>query len=453
MATASKIHLEASQQPQFYVKGLTAESAAKTSQLLQVNHEKYHVFFNRSGFHNHIAHHLLTLFALNASPAELQKGYDDNVSYQRPPEPLKDSIVDDMHDPERFKTYLGKEKYYHDFLVFFQNEMDAKGWHNVVNEYLFAGDERADDMLVRLFGGFLHPIIHLGFGIEFQQPAIVAEGLAQAAVHDNWMASLFFGCEKAAEANRGKDRPKKTIVQLLEECRNDEKLSNAPHFDDGNKIREGIMQRAPNEMIKYASQYTIDEDELEEKTAEMINATAYYTSAAQRPPHQIKFDFFYIHCLNSSIFFSAFLSPANSFLTPATKRRLLEWKVWNDMTMYVSRGSPPLVLSEITSYKPTRPSGWPEIFKRVNTLDDDDGHASKLVRALAHGEQACGPYNSGGEGKEGFEIKGGAWLTLGHMAIDSVEAGSAKWVRSCGFAQAWEEIPLRDDGAAAPSRL
>jgi hypothetical protein len=221
---------------------------------------------------NHIAHHLLTLFALNASPAEIQKGYDDNVSYQRPPEPLEQSIVEDMHKPDRFKTYLGKEKYYHDFLVFFQKEIEAKSWQNVLNEYLFANDERSNDMLARLYAGFLHPIIHLGFGIEFQQPAIIAEALAQTAAHDSWMASLFLACEKAAEANRGKDRPKKTIVQLLEEAKNNEKLRNAPHFEDGNKIRDGIMKRAPEEMIKIASQYTVEEDELEEKTAEMINA-------------------------------------------------------------------------------------------------------------------------------------------------------------------------------------
>jgi hypothetical protein len=221
---------------------------------------------------NHIAHHLLTLFALNASPEEIQKGYDDNVSYQRPPEPLKDSIVNDMHDPDRFKTYLGKEKYYHDFLVFFQKEIEEKTWQAVLNEYLFANNERANDMLCRLFAGFLHPIIHLGFGIEFQQPAIMAEALAQAAVHDSWMAPLFLGCEEAADANRGKDKPKKTIMQLIEEARNNEKLRSAPHFNDGNKIRDGIMKRAPKEMIQLASQYAINEDEIEEKTAEMINA-------------------------------------------------------------------------------------------------------------------------------------------------------------------------------------
>jgi hypothetical protein len=51
MATGSKVHLEASQRSEFYVKGLTAESADKASQLLQVNHEKHHIFFNQSGFH------------------------------------------------------------------------------------------------------------------------------------------------------------------------------------------------------------------------------------------------------------------------------------------------------------------------------------------------------------------------------------------------------------------
>jgi hypothetical protein len=180
--------------------------------------------------------------------------------------------VEDMHKPDRFKTYLGKEKYYHDFLAFFQKEIDAKSWEHVLNEYLFADDTRANDMLARLYAGFLHPIIHLGFGIEFHQPAIIAEALAQTASHDNWMAPLFLGCEKAAEANRGKDRPRRTIVQLLEEARNNETLHNAPHWEDGNKIRDGIMKRAPDEMIKLASQYTVEADELEEKTAEMINA-------------------------------------------------------------------------------------------------------------------------------------------------------------------------------------
>jgi hypothetical protein len=215
---------------------------------------------------------LLTLFALNATPKEIQQGYDTNVDYQRPPEPLKESIVNDMHNPERFKTYLGKEQYYHDFLVFFQQEIDAKTWQKVLNEYVFARDERAEDMLSRMYAGFLHPIIHTGFGVEFKQPAIIAEGLAQACVHDDWMKLLFHGIERAAEEKRGRSECK-TIVQLLEEIKQDEELSNAAHWEDGNKIRDGVMKRALEKTLAVASQYTISEDDdLEEKTAEMINA-------------------------------------------------------------------------------------------------------------------------------------------------------------------------------------
>jgi hypothetical protein len=107
--------------------------------------------------------------------------------------------------------------------------------------------------------------------------------------------------------------------------------------------------------------------------------------------------------------------------------------------MYASRGSPSLPLAEITNYKSKQDSTWPQIFQRVTSFPDD-GHASKLVRALAHGEKAC----EGFEGREGFVIQGDMWRKLGNMAIDSVEAGEPHWVRSCGFEEAWKDIPDRE---------
>lgn len=58
-----------------------------------------------------------------------------------------------MTNPDHFKKYLGKENHYHDFLLFWQNEIEEKGWEIVLNEYVFAGDERADDMLTRMYAG------------------------------------------------------------------------------------------------------------------------------------------------------------------------------------------------------------------------------------------------------------------------------------------------------------
>ena len=108
---------------------------------------------------DHIAHHILTLYALGASSDVIQKQYERNKSYQRPPEPVDRSILENMHDPTKFHGYLGNEKYYHDFLVYFQGEIDKMGYERVINEYLLKDDERANDLLVRTYAG-MH-CIHL----------------------------------------------------------------------------------------------------------------------------------------------------------------------------------------------------------------------------------------------------------------------------------------------------
>lgn len=434
MATGSKVHLDLAESPEFFVPGISKESAQKASELLQENHDKHHIFFNQSGFHNHIAHHLLTIYALDATPSQIQKQYDDNKHYQRAPQPLKDSIIEDMSDPQKFQKFLGKEKYYNDYLKYFQKEIDQKGWENVLNEYLFAKDERAETVLVRMFAGFLHPIIHLGFGVEFHQPAIMAEGLAQACVHDGWMGALLEPAEKAASSS--KSSGSKTIVELLDQVQATKSLRAAADVD-GNRIRDGILKTDAQTMIDIVSQYKIkDASELEERTAEMTNAAAYFTGAAQNPPKMVKMDFFYMHCINSSIFFSSFLK--QSWMSDENKIRLLEWKVRNDLALYASRGCPKLLLDEIKDYRPKIPSDWAGIFERVKNYEDD-GHGAKLVRALAHGQQICKSY----EDKESFRIKEADWLLLGHMAIDSVESPEPEWVRSCGFESAWEKIGNR----------
>ena len=195
MASASQVKLTTQEHPAFSLE-LHQDSAKTTSDLLQENHDQHHIFFNRDGFHNHIAHHLLTTYALAATPNQQQGHYDANKGYQRPQELLKRSIVSEMHDPSKFKGYLGKEQYYHGFLLFFQEEINNTSWQEVMNKYLFANNDLANDMLARLMAGFLHPIIHVGFGVEFEQPAIVAEALAQAAVHDTWISKFLVPCEK-----------------------------------------------------------------------------------------------------------------------------------------------------------------------------------------------------------------------------------------------------------------
>lgn len=159
MATANTVQLSASVEPVFYRSSLSDDLATTASELLQANHEKHHIFFNNDGFHNHIAHQVLSLYALNASKEDLQKAYDANASYQRKTAPAKASIVDELDDPAKFVTYLVPMKYYNDFLQFFTNKIEQQGWQETLQQYVFAGDELSNKMLVRMYAGFLrkHP--------------------------------------------------------------------------------------------------------------------------------------------------------------------------------------------------------------------------------------------------------------------------------------------------------
>ena len=68
--------------------------------------------------------------------------------------------------------------------------------------------------------GLVHPLIHLGFGIEFNQPAIIAQGLAQTAVHDDWLGRTFFLPAEKMAGGVGKPG-QKSLLQLINEMRAD----------------------------------------------------------------------------------------------------------------------------------------------------------------------------------------------------------------------------------------
>lgn len=231
----------------------------------------------------------------------------------------------------------------------------------------------------------------------------------------------------------------RSLVQLIQSIQKNDKLRGSAHIDDENKVRDGIFKRAPSEMLQLASEWKVTPDTLERKTAEMINAAVWFGGGAQHYPKQVKFDFFYMHCINCSIFFSAFIK--QPWLSLEQKCRLVEMKGRFDLAMYVSRGCPEIKIEEIKGYKAKKPDdGWAEIMKRMDVLPDD-GHAPKLVRALANGEQVCKAYDA--EPDNEFPIKGDMWLKLGHMAIDSVEGQNPKWVRNCGWTESWENIAER----------
>jgi hypothetical protein len=293
----------------------------------------------------------------------------------------------------------------------------------------------ASQQPLTLSEGFLHPLIHLGFGLEFKQPAIIVEGIAQTAIHANELSAALLTTKRFAENSESKP-----IVDLIHEVERHHTIRDNPAWQDGSLIEDDFFLRAPEELMAIASQWHVKPDELEDKVAEMINVNAYFTAAAQNPAKKVKLDFFFIHNVNCTIFFSDFLT--SDVFSREEQAKLLEWKGRFDIIAYGARGAPRLHLDEIVNYKPKIPGSWDDIFKRANEFPDDS-HLSKFIRAVANGERVSKAYEQLGGNK--FPIKDPSWLQIAHMAVDSMddETYINRWIRGAGFAEQWAKFPDR----------
>lgn len=428
MATAHRIHITPENTGLWRVKQ-TDEAANKLTELLQKDLEVNHVYFNNHGFHNHIVHHLLALFGTGAGPAAIQKGFDDNLGYQRPLRPVHDNVVEDLFQTwSHASRYLGQGQYYPDLLAFFQREIERKGWEAVVSEYLFSGTEAAEDLLVRLYAGLLHPLLQLMYAMEWRQPAIVAEALAQTCVHHAELKKELFEAERRADENYGRNPGARmpSITSLLREVRDQPKLAKEVKFDDGYSLRDTVFNRAGDEVLEIMGKVKVGPDEVEERTAEVFDATMFMAAGASFHPQKMnKFDFFIIHHLNSAPIYLSINS--QSWIPAETKARLLEWKIRYDLMEYAARAVPELSLDQIKGYKPRAQGTGPSIAEVASKIHpmSDDGHAIKLARAVGIGEELTKKYQD----KDWVLLKGDdTWAKIRHLVIDSLQGPGEYWI-------------------------
>ena len=74
-------------------------------------------------------------------------------------------------------------RYYQAYISFFTEEVKSKGTDAVLEEYVFAtsanyvsGQTEQPQMLGRFLDAVIHPLIHVGYGVEFGLPGMVIEG-------------------------------------------------------------------------------------------------------------------------------------------------------------------------------------------------------------------------------------------------------------------------------------
>lgn len=97
----------------------------------------------------------------------------------------------------------------------------------------------------------------------------MAEGLAQACLHADWLGlrSLLPQAEHAA-GGIGQSGGK-SLFKLLDEIQ-----ENHSKMSITDRIRGALMSRASVNKLKYISQFRVSEDQMEEKLAEMMNAVS-----------------------------------------------------------------------------------------------------------------------------------------------------------------------------------
>ncbi|KAG6016151.1 hypothetical protein E4U54_002208 [Claviceps lovelessii] len=420
-------------------------SVREANRLLQKNHEEWHMFFRDRAGHNHIAHSILTCLALGGSPEDIQRAFDDGVGIQRPIPPVDADMVARLSDDEVMYEALGTMTQYTSFLVFFQRHAEQHGWRNTIAKYLFSRSRLAEKLLVRMYEGAYHPVIHLGLAIEFGQPALVAEALAQAAAHDDsHIGRLLAACEAQAGIAYPARKPK-SLLQLVDELRGHDTIRQAPRWDDfGNKMRDGVVGRACMETAFVASQFVVPESEehLRRRTAEMIGTCAFVAGASQRPGRKRKIDFFYMHMVTSSLFFSVIIE--QDWIPLPDRVRMVEWKARLDLAWYVVSGCAELHADAITEYRDglTDHMGWEEVYAAVNK-EHDDGHVAKLVRALKNGQEACRPFEEDEECRHAFPVHGDMWLKVARMALGTTRGWPTdlKFVNFTGFDMGWTIRP------------
>lgn len=431
----SKNHLGVCRVPK-----ISNASIAEADRLLQKNHDKIHMFWREANGHNHTAHNLLTKLALGATPEELQQAYEDDARDQARVRPTVDrEVVESLYDEDTFHSKLGQGDHYSDYLAFFEDEIERIGCEETINKYCFSHTGNAEAMFARLFEGAFHSLIHLGLGIEFQLPGIIAEGLAQTATDTALgMESFFHDCEKIV-ARTSPPLPNRPLAELLHALHDSEFTRRGALWEDVGvtKITTGILGRARYPMLSLASQFRVEPGTLEQRCTEMISAAAYMAGAGQRSGRPRKIDFFLMHDVTSSILLTVLAR--QEFIPLADRMRLVEFKGRMDLVWYAACGAPKLHVATIDKYEAGASAGWgwTELFTAVNSMHDD-GHVAKFVRALKHGQdvESTAPMDV-------LPVKGDAWLNLAKMAYDTNLGlpGDKKWIFFTGFDEPWENVP------------
>ncbi|KAF9259180.1 hypothetical protein L218DRAFT_1004149 [Marasmius fiardii PR-910] len=385
--------------------GANHESTETLRSLLRENHERWHIYYDKLGRHNHISHHSIAVWALGAHKDIVRMGYDKNEFLQQP-RGMSPEAVTEKNRIER----IGKHE--------LSSQVTENGGPRTLEDYVFSSNAnfgnknkagRYPEMLCRIQSGIMHGHIHVGYGAEFGLPGMYIEGLAEAAVSDTGNSQLIPKALFDSVDSRNQTSVTSRLLSaftlkgttpplispgvhaftILARVANDPKIvSKAMDYE---KMYHSLMKDCGDALYHYASQWTLDVSSpatFQEKIEELQWAMTLMYAVPGYKQHddgEFNADFITVHFVTSAIFLPSLVS----VLAPRSQAlrsffaTVLGWWV----TLVV------------------KPNPWTWLVHQAITHPDD--HLPKCQRALMHFAQLYGSRPKGyWSGKRKTELEG-----------------------------------------------
>ncbi|TDL15119.1 hypothetical protein BD410DRAFT_733140 [Rickenella mellea] len=482
-----------------HLPGSTYETKTTLERLLAEDLEKHHCFYTPIRFHNHLNHHLLAAYDMGAPATLLQKIYDQESPSLSPinlidREKNITGALDLTITRDNWAKHLGPEKNYIGFFAFFKGEIEEKGVPSVLEEYLFTEKANAHgaDMLLRLVGGAVHPFIDLGYGVEFNQPMIVASALAQTCITAP-MPSEFYdnsptqsppspaGNTTLPKGARNPTHGGLPLLQILKLAYDSDIMKPPMPYNPSLNISQrrhiSMVSGRPEEIARLSALWgvsasSLTDKECDERAEEFIWLAVLLLAGTGKEGRKPRLDFFLMHLVTSSIFVPSLLKALPSTDAKAQLLRILPALALYWLTI---RGRPrinPRLLMSYSAYphppsvlgdprEPGQTNPWPAIVASV--MHAPEAHVLKAVRTLYYAAGMYGETPAGGvvgafaliDGKEGKEVKethagmaevdGTIFVRAAGVVMDTlgwVTHGQkeGKWDRSAlGWEDAWKD--------------
>ncbi|VDB98220.1 unnamed protein product [Peniophora sp. CBMAI 1063] len=317
--------------------GTSADSTTVLVEKLKHNFLHHHAFFRGQSFHNHVMDHILAVYGLGGSPEAIEETYISH-DYNEPVKPSPERITD-----ANFFKHLGDDKYYYAYMIYFCKALSTSSPTEVLSKYIFssaynynanlAPDEQQPAMLDRFLAGIVHPLIHVGYGVEFGIVQQIADGLAHTAIHSAIQGSIlpseFFTSHDPLLRGLSSEKHQTTrppflsfLSDILTESRLSETALKPPHEDKASAPVEyrDVLKSGAGKLVKELTDKWYDawtagvpEGELEARLEGIVEdvlvmcALMYSVSGyAAKGDSKFNADFFSMHFVTSSNFIPNF---------------------------------------------------------------------------------------------------------------------------------------------------